>query len=63
MQMFQLVITQRLRAELNDFDVSYPNWLTRILDDDVYYIVTVIVLCANSFGLGVLSGWILTLTL
>ena len=60
MQMFQLVITQRLRAELNDFDVSYPNWLTRILDDDVYYIVTVIVLCANSFGLGLCIGWIAT---
>jgi hypothetical protein len=61
MQIFQLMITERLRAELNDFDVSYPNWLTRILDDDVYYIVTVIVLCANSFGLGMVLGGILTL--
>ena len=61
MQIFQLMITERLRAEYNDFELDYPKWLTRILDDDVYYAVTVIVLCANSFGLGLLSGWILTL--
>ena len=60
MQNIPMAITERLRAEYEDFDVTVPDWLYIILDDDVYYIVTVIVLCANSFGLGLCIGWIAT---
>lgn len=61
MQKLQLAITERLRAEYTDFDVALPDWMLTILDDELYYIVTVIVLCANSFGLGLCIGWICTL--
>ena len=60
MQNFQLAITERLSAEYEDFDVTVPDWLYIILMDDVYYTVSVIVISINSFGLGLLLGWIAT---
>ena len=61
MQMFQLAITERLRAEYTDFDVSYPTWLYTILDDELYYTVTLTVISVCAFGVGLCIGWICTL--
>lgn len=61
MQMFQLMITERLRAEYTDFDVDYPTWLETILDDELYYTATVITVCVNSFGIGLFLGWLCSL--
>ena len=63
MQKLQLAITERLRAEYTDFDVTVPDWLYIILDDELYYAVCVIVASINSFGVGLCIGWICTLTL
>jgi hypothetical protein len=59
--MFQLMITERLRAEYRDFDVDYPMWLETIVDDELYYTITVITVCVNSFGLGLCIGWLCSL--
>ena len=61
MQMFQLMITERLRAEYEDFDVTTPDWLYTILDDELYYTATVITVCVNSFGIGLFLGWLCSL--
>ena len=35
--------------------------IEQLLEDDLYYIAAVIVVCANSFGLGLAIGWITTI--
>ena len=35
--------------------------IEQLLEDDLYYIALVIVVCANSFGLGLVIGWIITI--
>lgn len=61
MKMLQLMITERLRAEYRDFEPAYPTWLETILDDELNYTITVITVCVNSFAVGILIGWIVTL--
>ena len=64
MQNIPMAVKQRALAEYEDFDVDYPHWLRSILTDDLRYVITLITLitvCANSFGLGVVLGWIATL--
>lgn len=61
MQKLQMVLTERLRAEWLDFELDYPEWLRSIIDDDLYYVITLITICANSFGIGLCIGWLLTL--
>ena len=56
-----MAIERRLRAEWLDFELDYPHWLRTILTDDLYYTITLITLCANSFAVGILIGWLLTL--
>lgn len=61
MQNIPMAIERRLRAEWLDFDVSYPHWLRSILDDELYYMITLITICANSFAIGLVLGWLLTI--
>jgi hypothetical protein len=63
MQKLQLAITERLRAEYEDFDVTVPDWLYIILMDELYYTVTLTVTSVCAFGVGLCIGWICTLTL
>jgi len=59
--MIPRTITERLGAEYKDFDLALPLWLLTVLMDDVYYTVTLIAVCANSFCVGILIGWLSTL--
>ena len=61
MQNIPMAITERLRAEYEDFDVTVPDWLLIILMDDLYYTITLITVCANSFAIGLVVGWLATL--
>ena len=54
------IIQKRIREEWQDLDVQYPGWLYTILDNELYYTATLLVVCANAFGVGLLIGWILT---
>lgn len=56
-----MALESRLHQEWQELDVVYPKWLKTLADDDLYYTVTLITVCANSFGLGLLVGWMLTL--
>ena len=61
MQKLKMALESRLHQEWQELDVVYPKWLKTLADDDLYYTVTLITVCANSFGLGLLVGWMLTL--
>ena len=61
MQNLQMVLTERLRAEWLDFELDYPEWLRIILMDDLYYTITLITVCANSFAIGLVVGWLVTI--
>ena len=54
-------IQARLILEWQDFDISYPEWLTHIVMDELYYAVTMIAVCANCFVVGLVIGFIVTL--
>lgn len=60
MQNIPMAITERLRAEYEDFDVTVPDWLYIILMDELYYAVTLTVTSVGAFGIGLLLGWIAT---
>jgi len=61
MQNLKLAIKERVLAEYNDFELDYPRWLLTVLDDDLYYTVTLLAVSANSFAIGLLLGWLCTL--
>ena len=51
----------RLAAEWSDLDITYPEWLTRVVLDDVYYVMTLVAICAICFAMGMIMGFIVTL--
>ena len=57
--MMNLVYT-RLNAEWQDFDISYPQWLTRIVLDEFYYVTTLVVMSLACFAMGMITGIIVT---
>jgi hypothetical protein len=61
MQNLKLAIKERILAEYTDFELEYPRWLLTVLDDDVYYTITLLAISACSFAVGLLVGWIGTL--
>ena len=53
------VIKKRLLAEWQDSEVTLPTWLKKLVMDEVYYIVLLITVGANSFGLGLVVGMLI----
>ena len=58
--MMNLVYT-RLNAEWQDLHIQYPKWLTRIVMDEFYYVVTLVVMSLACFAVGMIIGIVLTL--
>ena len=54
-------IQARLILEWQDLDVAYPQWLTHVVMDELYYTATMILVCATSFAVGMITGTVLTL--
>ena len=54
-------IQARLIAEWQDFDISYPKWLRTIVLDELYYVVTLVVMSLACFAVGLIIGIVLTL--
>ena len=50
------VLRTRLNAEWQDLDIQYPEWLTRIVLDETYYAVTMTLVCATGFAMGMIMG-------
>ena len=51
----------RVIQEWQHTHIEYPQWLTRILEDDVYYTASVILVCVNAFAVGLVIGFIMSL--
>ena len=51
----------RLILEWQALDIAYPQWLTTIVLDDVYYTAVLIIVCANAFAVGVIIGIVVTI--
>jgi hypothetical protein len=58
--MMNLIYT-RLILEWQDLSITYPLWLTHIVMDELYYVVTILVVSANCFVVGLALGFIVTL--
>jgi len=41
------------------YKMTYPQWLISILDDELYYALTLILMCAMSFDIGLVIGAII----
>ena len=54
-------IQARMTLEWQDFDISYPEWLTRIVLDELCYITTLVVMSLAGFAVGMIMGFIVVL--
>ena len=54
------VLRTRLNAEWLDLHVQYPEWLTRIVMDEFYYVTTLVVMSLACFAMGMITGIIVT---
>jgi len=64
MNIFKYMMKQlrtRVTQEWQDLDIAYPQWLTHIVLDDVYYTAVLIIVCANAFAVGLVIGWLMTI--
>jgi hypothetical protein len=55
------LLRTRVIQEWQDLIVTYPSWLMRILEDNMYYTASVIVVCVNAFAVGLAIGFIMSL--
>ena len=54
------VLYTRLIAEWQDLHVQYPEWLTRIIMDEFYYVVTLVAMSLACFAVGMIVGTVVT---
>jgi hypothetical protein len=47
----------RLNAEWQDLHIPYPVWLTTIVMDELYYAVTLALVCTACFAVGLAVGF------
>jgi len=55
------VLYTRVTLEWKDLDVTYPLWLTRVVMDDAYYILALVLVCVTCFAVGLVIGIVVTL--
>ena len=55
------LIYTRVIAEWQELDVAYPEWLAHVVMDEVYYITTMILVCATCFAVGMIIGIVWTM--
>jgi hypothetical protein len=55
-----LILYQRLIQEWQDLDVAYPEWVSTVVMDEVYYTVTLVAACVVSFAVGLILGIVVT---
>jgi hypothetical protein len=53
-------LDQTLMAEWQELDIAYPEWVSMIVLDEVYYTLTMILVCATCFEVGVIIGILVT---
>ena len=55
------VLYTRVTQEWQDSHIQYPLWLTTIVMDELYYVVTLVVMSLACFAVGMIIGTVLTL--
>jgi len=53
-------LNSRLAGEWQDLDITYPQWVTTLALNPVYYTTTVILACVTGFEVGVIIGMVWT---
>ena len=51
----------RVNAEWQDSHITYPQWIEHLVMDEVYYITTMILVCATCFAVGLIIGIVWTI--
>ena len=55
------ILHARLTAEWQDLEITYPEWLTRVVMDEAYYILALVLVCATCFAVGLIIGLVATI--
>ena len=55
------VLRTRLNAEWQDLHVTYPQWLTHVVLDELYYVTTLVVMSLACFAVGMIIGIVWTM--
>ena len=55
------VLYTRLNAEWQDLSITYPLWLTHVVMDEFYYVVTLVVMSLACFAVGLIIGTVWTM--
>ena len=55
------LLRTRLIQEWQDLHIQYPLWLTRIVMDELYYAVTLALVCTACFVMGLAVGFIVVI--
>ena len=58
---YMRLLYTRLIQEWQDLTVTYPQWLTRIVMDELYYAVTLALVCTACFVMGLAVGFIVVI--
>jgi hypothetical protein len=54
------VLYTRVIAEWQDLHVTYPQWLHTLVMDELYYVVTLVVMSLACFAMGMIIGIVVT---
>ena len=55
------ILYTRVTEEWQDLHVTYPQWVSTLVLDEVYYTVTLVVMSLASFAVGMIIGIVWTL--
>ena len=55
------VLYTRLILEWQDLHVAYPQWLAHVVMDELYYVVTLVVMSLACFAVGMIIGTVVAL--
>ena len=56
-----MVLRTTLILEWQALSITYPLWLTRVVMDELYYTVTLVVVCVVCFAVGLITGTVWTM--
>jgi hypothetical protein len=54
-------IQARLAAEWQDLHVTYPEWVSTLVLDELYYTTTLVVMSLACFAMGMIIGIVVTM--
>jgi hypothetical protein len=55
------LLYQRLALEWKDLHVTYPQWVSTLVLDEFWYVITLVVMSLASFAMGMIIGIVVTI--